>query len=107
MEVRVAARGEHEDGRVDAEVARVARQRETIAARQHDVEDRELEILLGEQLLALVEILRGDDLVARVPQVDRHELAHQALVFDDGDALSHAPFPRTERQLSIAARAPA
>ena len=94
MERGVAARGEHQDGRAHAKIARVTRQREAVAAGQHDVEDGELKIPAGEKLLAVGEILRGNDLVAGMPQVDGHQLAHQALVFDDGDAISHAPLLR-------------
>ena len=93
-------------GSVHAEIARVARQRETVAAGEHHVEDRELEIRRPpSSCRPSAKFSAVDDLVAGVPQVDRHELAHQALVFDDGDAISHAHALGRHRELPTAAQA--
>ena len=90
-------------GARDAEIARKPRQRESVTARQHDVENGELKILRGEQLLAVGEVFRGHDLVAGVAQIDGHQLAHQPFVFDDGDAVNHARLPREPTAAWIAA----
>ena len=89
---RVGAGGEHDD-RDRRRPADRAADLEAVHARQHDVEQDEVERLGGEPLEAFAPVGRGRDGEARVAQADRRHLADRRVILDEQDPGVHG-FPR-------------
>ena len=74
--------------------AQAATEFETVAVRQHHVEDDQVRTVILNQLVDSIESVSGHDVVPAVAQVVFQECAKILVIFDYDNRLSHA-FPRT------------
>ena len=87
----VAARGEHEDTECGVLLAKPAADFEAVHAREHEVEQDQVELLLESCLHRGFTVADGVDLVARVRKQVDQSLAQAGFVFDHENAHRRAP----------------
>ena len=77
-----AARRDDQDRRRDALAPRLLRQRPAVDARQHEIDDGDVVLLVAQLAQALVAVLRHHDVEAGVPQMRRDGTCDHAVVLD-------------------------
>ena len=89
-----AARRDDQDRRRDALPARLLRECPAVDAGQHEIDDRDVVLLVAKLPEALVAVLRNDDVESGVSQVRRNGTCDHAVVLDHEHARHGQSVPR-------------